>query len=50
MLLPRRFNSKRNGSVSSQYGWIKGIARDQQNLPLANISPIALKERILNEF
>ncbi|MBA5729311.1 hypothetical protein HW423_05890 [Aerococcaceae bacterium INB8] len=30
--------------------WIKGIARDEQHLPLANISPIALKERILNEF
>ena len=30
--------------------WIKGIARDQQKLPLANISPIALKERILNRF
>ena len=30
--------------------WIKGIARDEQNLPLANILPIALKERILNEF
>ena len=24
MLLPRRLNSKRNVSVSSQYGWIQG--------------------------